>query len=134
MLYTNVQKLIQEVPTTSGAKDVLIPKWLFDQLLHCALTNARFDEEWYLKTYPDVAAAVQARKIRTGREHFVTTGYFEGRFPYDIKVDESFYLRKNEDVNRAVRARKIKSAKEHWTSTGINEGRQPSEDFSLFSR
>jgi hypothetical protein len=39
----------------------------------------RFDEHWYLSNYPDVAKAVKAGKIRTGREHYIRHGHREGR-------------------------------------------------------
>jgi hypothetical protein len=134
VFYANLRKLVQELPGAGTNKDVRIPKWLFEQLLRGSLMNARFDEKWYLATYPDVAAAVKTGSVLSAREHFANAGYFEGRFPYEIKVDEAYYLRKNADVNRAVRERKVKSAKEHWAGTGVHEGRDPSEDFSLFAK
>ncbi len=93
---------------------------------------SRFDEQWYLKNNPDVAAAVRAKKISSGHDHYVTTGYFEGRLPYEIDVDEEYYFSKNDDVKKAARAKKVKSAKEHWYSNGMKEGRDPYENFSLF--
>src|SRR5262245_797315 len=38
-----------------------------------------FDEEWYLGANPDVAAAVSSNMFRSGREHYVRHGRFEGR-------------------------------------------------------
>ena len=51
------------------------------------LTNYQFpgtadvDEEFYLKSNPDVAAAVTAGKIPSGRYHYEVAGRFEGRTP-----------------------------------------------------
>ena len=42
---------------------------------------ARFDEAGYLAAYPDVAAAVQAGALASGREHFERFGRNEGRNP-----------------------------------------------------
>lgn len=38
-----------------------------------------FDEQWYLETYPDVAAAVSAGAMASGRNHFRDHGFYEGR-------------------------------------------------------
>jgi predicted SAM-dependent methyltransferase len=45
-------------------------------------TDATFDEDGYLTANPDVAAAVAARKIRSGRAHFKKFGQAEGRRQY----------------------------------------------------
>jgi hypothetical protein len=39
------------------------------------------DEEGYRQAYPDVAAAIESGTIMSAREHFIETGYFEGRNP-----------------------------------------------------
>jgi hypothetical protein len=133
MLYSNLQKLVQQTRKPDGGTEVKLPKDVFDRLLRAALAGSHFDEEWYLKTNPDVAAAVRSRKIGSGREHYISTGYYEGRLPYEIDVDEEYYFGRNDDVKRAARAKKVKSAKEHWYSNGIKEGRDPSENFTLFA-
>lgn len=38
-----------------------------------------FDEAWYLQRYPDVALAVQNRKIESGLQHYISHGKKEGR-------------------------------------------------------
>jgi hypothetical protein len=38
-----------------------------------------FDEAWYLANYPDVASQVQAGRIRSGRQHYIRHGFYEGR-------------------------------------------------------
>jgi hypothetical protein len=133
MLYSKLQKLVQQTKRPDGGADVKLPKDVFDRLLRAALAGSHFDEEWYLKANPDVAAAVRARKVESGHTHYINTGYFEGRLPYEIDVDEEYYFEKNDDVKRAARARKLRSAKEHWYSNGIKEGRDPSENFTLFA-
>ncbi|MBL6455897.1 hypothetical protein JMJ55_11230 [Belnapia sp. T6] len=40
-----------------------------------------FDEAWYLKTYPDVRAAVAAEIFSSGLDHFLQHGRAEGRQP-----------------------------------------------------
>jgi len=39
----------------------------------------KFDEEWYLFKYPDVASKVRSKQLRSGRQHFIRHGYAEGR-------------------------------------------------------
>ncbi len=39
------------------------------------------DETWYLRTYPDIDAAVKQGDISSGCEHFVVQGAAEGRAP-----------------------------------------------------
>ena len=50
-----------------------------------------FDEEAYLRRYPDIARAVAAGKIASGWVHYQAHGADEGRQPNDF--DEAFYLR-----------------------------------------
>jgi hypothetical protein len=38
-----------------------------------------FEDELYLKMYPDVENAVKAGAIKSARDHFIAHGYFEGR-------------------------------------------------------
>src|SRR4051794_34500976 len=38
-----------------------------------------FDEDWYLSTYPDVAAAVEVGHFRNALQHFELYGREEGR-------------------------------------------------------
>ena len=40
-----------------------------------------FDEKWYCRCYPDVAAAVKCRLIPSAQQHFIDYGFFEGRSP-----------------------------------------------------
>jgi hypothetical protein len=132
MLYSNLKKLVQQAQGPQGTVEIRMPKSLYDHLLRAALMSSKFDEQWYLKNNPDVASAVRSKIVASGREHYVNTGYFEGRLPCEIAVNEDFYVKKNDDVKRAMRAKQVKSAKEHWYSNGMKEGRDPSENFSLF--
>src|SRR4051794_15345012 len=45
---------------------------------------ARFDEPAYLAAYPDVAAAVAAGALASGRDHFTRFGLPEGRNPCPV--------------------------------------------------
>jgi hypothetical protein len=50
-----------------------------------------FDEEGYLRLYPDVAAAIARNHEKDGWTHYKTHGYREGRKPSDVNDD--FYLK-----------------------------------------
>ncbi|MEM1427765.1 MAG: hypothetical protein AAGF75_14585 [Cyanobacteria bacterium P01_H01_bin.130] len=72
-----------------------------------AVLDRLFDEAFYLDSYPDVRAAVQAGVIPSGRSHFETSGIREGRtlisrfYRGDV---EARYLAANPDVAAVVAA------------------------------
>lgn len=71
-----------------------------------------FDTEWYIKQYPDVAAAGLDPV-----EHYVFHGAAEGRNP-SAGFDTSFYLSNNPDVARAG-----VNPLQHYIESGAKEGR-----------
>ncbi len=44
--------------------------------------DAAFDEAWYLKAYPDVAMAIEAKIVKSALEHYLRHGKAEGRKPF----------------------------------------------------
>lgn len=82
-----------------------------------------FNEAFYLRTNPDVAAAV-AQGLLTAREHFDLYGKYESRSPSPF-FDQILYLRANPDVADAVSSGLI-NAVEHFMSFGQYEGRSAS--------
>lgn len=83
------------------------------------------DEEWYLVKNPDIQEAVREGRARSGREHFVNNGYFEGRQPFPMTVDEEWYLAENPAVADAIREGQMSSAQQHFEMHGYREGRLP---------
>ncbi|MEG4423744.1 MULTISPECIES: S8 family serine peptidase [unclassified Microcoleus] len=81
-----------------------------------------FDENFYLAQNPDVAAAVAKGAFRSGYEHFIKYGQFEGRNP-SAQFDNSYYLAKNPDVAAAVARGELRSGVEHFVKYGQFEGR-----------
>jgi hypothetical protein len=59
----------------------LTPWEAFKQALRLFIPHIPFDEAWYCRHYPDVAAAVKCGLITSAHEHFVSYGFFEGRSP-----------------------------------------------------
>src|SRR5690606_37020860 len=79
-----------------------------------------FDNAYYLRTNPDVAANVEAGHIDAW-SHFQNFGRYEGRSPSPL-FDTQYYLEQNPDVGLAVGAGAT-TAYDHFLSHGVNEGR-----------
>ena len=132
MYFRNLEKLMK-VDRQRDPHYVSIPRDVFRSLLAGAIKSKNiFDEKFYLEMYPDIAAAVRSRKIKSGLDHYLDTGYFENRFPRNFIVDERYYLTENPDVADAVKKGRVKSAQDHFNHTGFTEGRVPYKDFSIF--
>ncbi|TAD79284.1 MAG: hypothetical protein EA001_04465 [Oscillatoriales cyanobacterium] len=89
--------------------------------------NALFDENVYLARNPDVAAAVQAKRISSGFQHFLTSGIREGRTRfsrfYDRASTEFEYRQAYPDVDAAIRRGNLVSGLQHYVQPGEAEGR-----------
>ncbi|OKH35249.1 hypothetical protein NIES2119_20995 [[Phormidium ambiguum] IAM M-71] len=85
-----------------------------------------FNESFYLAHNPDVQAAVNARILSSGLEHFQKFGLAEGRVSVSPFYDEQFYLRKNSDVATAVASGNFHSGLQHFILAGETEGRRAS--------
>lgn len=97
----------------------------FEKLLRKLLHAVEIDEEWYRGNYPDVDQAIRDGVVKTAREHFVTSGYFEGRLPCELEVDEEWYFKAYPDIAEAAKAGEVASAKQHFLAFGYAEGRLP---------
>ena len=122
------QKMVIPSPRTQY---VAVDKNHFVEFLKPTLRNVYVDTEWYLRTNPDIADAVQSGVVADAREHYVTFGYYEHRMPYEIKVKEDWYLAQYADVKEAVSNGLFLSAHEHYYIAGFKEGRLPYANFSL---
>jgi hypothetical protein len=101
-----------------------VPRKLLDFLFRCLLANVDFDEQQYRKCNPDVAEAIKRKKALSGREHFIKSGYFEGRTG-GVPVHETWYLARNPDVAAAKKAGKIASGELQYRMAGAHEWREP---------
>ncbi|GAC13368.1 coiled-coil domain-containing protein [Aliiglaciecola lipolytica] len=79
------------------------------------LTSEYFDAQWYLETYPDVAAS----DINPA-EHYLKFGANEGRFP-SPQFDGNWYLKRYPDV-----AEQSINPLIHYIKFGLSEGRSAS--------
>jgi hypothetical protein len=102
----------------------LTPDQLF-ALIRNFLVYVPFDENWYLRTYPDVEQAIESGATKSAKDHFVMNGYFEGRKPGPVEVDVDFYLATYSDVADGIEYGEIESAQAHFDQHGFIEGRLP---------
>jgi hypothetical protein len=116
-----------DVTTERGELRVNVSYENFLHLLKTIIQGMEVDEDWYMRTYEDIAQAVRAGIVRSARDHFVNDGYFEGRMPFPIKVDEAWYLEKYPDVAEGIRRGTLTSAQDHFERDGYREGRHPFE-------
>lgn len=88
-----------------------------------------FDETYYLCQNPDVASAVAHGTFSSGYEHFIASGWLEGRNP-SILFDEDYYLSQYSDVAQAIAIGEFSSGFQHYVLDGHEDGRNPSEAFN----
>lgn len=112
--------------TINSKRKIAISGELLKELIMCAIGHLEFDEKWYLSKYADLREAWEKGSIKDLREHFIVSGYFEGRLPRELSVDEKWYLDVYEDVRQAVAAGKVASAVQHYVKSGQFEYRSPS--------
>lgn len=94
-------------------------------LIGSLLEATPFDEVWYKEKYPDVEQAIAAGTVLSAKDHYLTNGYFEGRWPGPIRVDESFYMSTYPDVAEGIEFGEIELAQMHFEQYGFMEGRLP---------
>ena len=114
-----------EISTIRGELRVSVSYEDFIRLLKRMIVGTEVDEEWYLRTYDDIANAIREGAIETAQQHFVEDGYFEGRLPFPIRVDERWYTNQYPDVGDSVRRGVLPSAQAHFDEDGYREGRLP---------
>jgi hypothetical protein len=100
----------------------------FLDIVRSLIRAAEFDADWYKSEYPDIAEAVAAGEIKSAKDHFIDSGYFEGRLPSALKVDEAYYLERYPDIAEAIARGDSESAEQHFLTHGYWEGRVPSAD------
>jgi hypothetical protein len=88
--------------------------------------NSMFDEGYYLREYPAVAAAVNSGEFATGYDQFVEYGQYENGFnpsPYWDYWANQWYLEENPDVAAWATAHGVKSAFMQYYEYGQYENR-----------
>ena len=125
--------LISDAGPAGGHYVELLEARLID-LLQALLARVDVDENWYLAAYADVAGAVKRGELKSGREHYIRSGYFENRLPGPIRVDEGWYLNEYPDVSGAIKSGAFKNGQQHFERNGFKEGRLPALGWSLLGQ
>ncbi|WP_086631914.1 glycosyltransferase [Commensalibacter intestini] len=90
-----------------------------------------FDEEWYLKTYPDVAALVKRRVYVSGIHHYLSSTTVTDFSPLS-DFSTKFYTDTYVDVVSSIGIGKLlRNAYIHYILYGLAEGRKPNADLNL---
>ncbi len=113
---------------TGDEQPVLLHAEKLQQAVRMLLRGVYVDEDWYSSQYPDVRDAIAKGVFRSGKHHFIESGYFEGRRPARVVVDENWYSRAYPDVGESVEFGEIGSCQEHFDRYGEREGRLPAQD------
>jgi hypothetical protein len=102
------------------------PARFLDQFL------SMFDEEFYLKAHADVARVVRAGKLPSGRDHYVTHGFGEGRrcFPFD----DLWYGKSYPMAELEVRRGDYETLLHHFVLVGVSRGYKPTPAISALRK
>lgn len=109
-----------------SSSKIAVDAGLLRALLRTAAAATPFDPDFYRATYPDIEAAHASGKMPDLHQHYVETGYLEGRCGALPPFDKSFYVLANRDVARALKLGQIASGQQHYIRSGAAEGRNPS--------
>lgn len=112
-----------------GQAAALVARPTLVALLRPTLQRIRFDEGFYRRQYPDLAAAETAGTIADLHAHYLEFGWFEDRLPCFVEVDAAFYGREYPDVAAGILERAVRSAQWHFEMFGFREGRLPRRDW-----
>jgi hypothetical protein len=118
-------------PQGPAGRYIEIPEERLHALLRAFLPEVDVDEDWYRMVNPDVDEAIRAGRMSSCREHYISAGYFEDRFPHAIVVDEKWYLAEYPDVQEAISNGVFFSAQHHFGVSGFKEGRLPYPGWTL---
>lgn len=114
-----------EISTIRGELRVNVSYEDFVKILKKMIVGIQVDEDWYLRTYEDIAKAIRDGIVKSAQQHFVDDGYFEGRLPFAMHVDERWYMSEYPDVAESVRKGVVVSGQSHFDEDGYREGRLP---------
>lgn len=109
----------------SSKSKIAIDARLLRLMLQTIAATLVFSEEFYMEQYPDLAEAYAAGKIPNLHQHFLDSGYLEGRIGSPPDVDEAYYLANYKDVGKAVASGDVANGAEHYMRAGAAEGRVP---------
>jgi hypothetical protein len=125
----------QKIRTLAGLPEnvldqdnVTISTKLFKFLLIALVQGVRFEEAAYREAHADIAEAEQKGDIESLHQHYVGTGWFEGRSPGQYWIDDKWYLTNYRDLTIAFRRGWVEDLKKHFNEVGRAEGRAGSAE------
>ncbi len=92
-------------------------------LLREVARHQPFDADFYAEAYPDIEAARLAGQLSDLHEHFIETGFLEGRLPSEPPFDAVWYAQYYPDVSSVIPAHDAAALRNHFLSSGLREGR-----------
>ena len=127
----HIEQLLQSLRVSrerlASRSKVAIDTRVLRALLSTLVAQMPFDPAFYLAENEDIRAAYEAGQITDLHQHYINTGYLEGRFGAAPPVDEAFYAATYKDIIPAIRRGDILSGSDHYVRSGAAEGRIPSE-------
>lgn len=86
-----------------------------------------FNEEWYLKQYPEVKKAVDKKQFKSGLDHYNKCGKLEKNRlpipPIPLTYNEGIYRLANKSVDVAIEDKKFFNGMDHYIKYGWKENR-----------
>jgi len=79
-----------------------------------------FDEPFYRASYPDIAAAIAAGDMPSGRHHYETCGFVEGRAAFAL--DRAWYCQEYPIAALEIAAGEYWDPDHHWLEIGCARG------------
>lgn len=89
---------------------------------------SKFDEELYLELNPDVAEGIDGGMVESAHQHFLYSGFLEGRCPSVEGFSAEAYFDLNPDLQSAFEKSDEKGLLEHYIKAGYKEGRKCSKE------
>ena len=103
--------------------EVTVPGRGLRRVMDAYVARLPFDAEFYLATYPDLAAACAAGTISDPHRHFVTRGFWEDRMPVAPAFYPEFYTQHYPDMAALRAAEGDAALAAHFFRYGRWEGR-----------
>jgi hypothetical protein len=66
---------------------------------------SKFDEKWYLETYPDVARGIRNGVVKSALDHFLKHGQQEGRQPRALQINYVVHIGPHKTATTYLQAR-----------------------------
>jgi hypothetical protein len=121
--FKSLTEICPDLKTKREADTVQVKASFIKLLIEEVVSRIYFDDDYYYRNNPDVAEALRTGKVTSLQEHFIHTGYFEGRRPSPLYVDSAWYVSNYPDIAEALARGEVASATRHFEDRGLQEGR-----------